>query len=794
MKPAQRLVHCFSGAGVLLLLLLMLLVLAAPAFAGPPDATLDLSELRTELESGPLSGHLKTAMAGYTVEEIPLTVHALIEDAWGSLILFEATGPQIDRIGGIALGMSGSPVYVDHEGVMKLIGAVSYGDSFTLGGMGLATPIEYMSDLQATYAPEPDFLAEPAAIAGSYELEEPVVTGQGPLSNVLIAPSAAAGERLEAADGVSIMAPLALVQIGGLRPQSFAYKALAATLEKTGLTVRPASGSGAWEGAPAPPLEAGSPCVAMFSTGTVWFGGAGTVTYVDGDTALLFGHPLWWVGPTQAALHAGYVSAVWPSSWTPYKLIAPRDEKGTVVEDRYWGVVARLGQEPDMAPVTTHALYPDEGIEVTDRSSVSRWLLTQPYYFQAATYVTMYALTAANDIEYYPGSAETTTRIEVSDETGSYTVERDNLWDTPDDVAIEASMDVHSLLQALANDEDGVLRPRIESIDLDATISPQRRSARIAGVLLPKGLMTGDNQIVVQYYRYGSSVIQQIEGTLTLPKGVSSSGVIWVTPASWSGWYWDEWYWDDWDEYDFDGSPPQTLAELVDELNASPPNSDLHVTFEPDYCADDSCALISARLATSHVFNNEFGGETARIYVAADRTTVPFAGGVTLSGMVAAGEGEIKLDILRLDAGRTEETFVKTITVYSRGGGVRFSTKVGDLRRNTKLIVRSHPTANYLPGNGAVSVKVRAAVSLSATLLADGARMTVKVKPAAAVGTVLLEKYKDGRWVVIRSVPRAADQVVTFRVGSGTHVLRARFVKGDICANGVSPTLTVKAN
>jgi len=780
MNRARRLVSSAGRGVTVLIVLITLLALAGPASAAPPDPTLGLDGLRSRLEGGSMSGYLKTTMSGYTVEEIPVTVHALIEDAWGSLILFEATGPQIERIGGIALGMSGSPVYVDDDGAMKLVGAASYGDSFTLGGMGLATPIEYMTDLQATY------VKEPASIAGAYQLDEPVQTDEGRLSSVVIAPSVEAGERLEASASQSIMAPLALVQIGGLRPQSRAYQALAARLEKNGLTVRPASGTGTWDGPPAPPLEAGSPCVAMYSTGTVWFGGAGTVTYVDGDTALMFGHPLWWTGPTEAALHAGYVSAVWPSLAAPYKLIAPRDEKGTVTQDRYWGVVARLDQEPDMVPVTTRALYPGEGIEVSDRSSVSQWLLTEPYYFEAAPLVTMYALTAANDIEYYPGSAETTTRVVVSDETGSYTMERANLWDTEDDVAWEASYDVYSLLAALAYEEDGVLAPRVESIELDATISPERRSARIAGVVLPKGLVTGDNPVVVKYYRHGSSALAEVEGTLTLPKGVTRDGSLYVMPASWGGYYDDDYYWGE----VFTAAPPRTLAELVDEVNSSPPNSDLLVVFEPEY-ADEPVA-VEARIATPCVFGNEFYGEIARLVLQADRTTVPFRGAVQLSGAVLGVEGEVKLDILRLDAGRTEETFVRTISARASRGTALFSTTVSDLRRNTKLIVRTHPTAEYLTAARAVNVKVRAKVGLSARRLADGARLTVAVAPAAANGSVSLQKLIGGRWVTLATKPRLAGESLTFKVGRGTHVLRARFFDGDICAPGVSPSVTLR--
>jgi hypothetical protein len=792
--------HVRRAAGqvcLVLLLLLTVLTLAAPASAAPPGETLSLAELRVLLESGPLNGHMKTTLSGYTVSEVPVTVHALVEDSWGSFILFEASGPAIERIGGIALGMSGSPVYVDDGGVTKLTGAVSYGSSFTLGGMGLATPIEYMADLQATYVPElvgstpAAATAQPASPAGTYELDEAVKTEAGTLSKVTIAASAAAAETLGVSAETAVMTPLAVLEIGGLLPQSDAYKDLAALLGTTGLVVRPASGTGTWEGPPAPPLQPGSPCCAMYSTGTVWYGAAGTTTYVDGDTVLMFGHPLWWVGATEAALHAGYVSAIWPSLYFPQSLIAPRDEKGTVVQDRYWGVIARLGQEPDMVPVTTHAVYPDAGIDVTDHSSVSQWMLSTPEYSSAGAMVTMYALTAANDTWSYVGSAETLTTIAVSDDTGSYVVERDNLWDSEWDVASEASWDVYALLGALSEDDDGVLQPHIDSITLDATISPLRRTARIAAVVLPKGLLAGDNPVVIRYYRYGSSELQELQGTLTLPTGVSRTGVLVVTPGAWSGWYDD--CCDDWDYwYDVDSSPPQTLAELVEELNDHSPNSDLLVQFRPDYSTVEEYEPIQTRLNTDYVFSNDYYGRTARVSVSADRTVVPFGGGVTLKGYVYAGEGAIKVEILRRDAGRTEEILVKTFTLSSDGYRVPFTTKVGDLRRNTRLVVRAHPSNDMLTANGVVGVKVRAAVSLNAEVLATSARLTVKVKPAVATGTVLLEKYVDGRWVVLRSAPRAADQVVTFRVYRGTHVLRARFINGDICANGTSPTLTVK--
>lgn len=776
-------VRVFGKTGFLLAVFLVLLALSPAAFAGPPDPTLSLDELRTRLESGtPVVGHMKTTMKGYAVEEIPLTVEGLVEDAWGTLILFEATGEAIERIGGIALGMSGSPVYVDDDGVFKLVGAVSYGDSFTLGGMGMATPIEYMSAIQDTHVS----IGKPKV--GTYRLAQPLATENGRVSSVVIARNAKAAARVDAAVGQTVMAPLALMEIGGLRPQSRAFKKLAAQLERSGLNVRAANGSGAWTGDPAPPLVAGSPCVAMYSTGSVWFGGAGTVTYVDGDTALMFGHPAWWVGPTEASLNAGYVSGVWPSALAPYKMIAPRDAKGAVTQDRYWGLLGRIGQQPDMFPVRTHAVYPEEGREASDSSSASQWFVTQPWYYDIPSYLTMSALTAANDVEYYAGSAETTTTVHVSDETGSYTIERDNLWDTGDDVAWEAAWDVDTIMAALTSNPDGVLHPRVESVDLEASISPTRRSARFADVVLPSGLRTGDNPIIVKCYPYGSSAVEEISGTLTLPKGMSTSGWISIVPGSWGSWY------DDFD-YEYEGpadlDPPKTLAEVVDELNSSVANNDLLVAFEPRGARGPS-DVAEARISTPYVFRGEFFRSTARVTVRASRSTVPFEGSVSLAGFVLGVQDNVKLDIFRRDAGKTGETYVKTVTAFADGGQAFFRTTVGGLKRTTSIVARTHATSAYLPGSDSARVKVRARVALHVTKSATRARVSARVRPSAAVGKIRLERRVGGRWVVRNTKKRAAEKSVVFSLGRGTHKVRFRFFNGDICASGLSKTITVR--
>ena len=522
----------------LLLALMLLLALAASASAAPPEPTMDLEQLAAALESGPLSGHLLTTMSGTAPEEIPVQVESLVDYSWGSLILFEATGPQIDKIGGIAAGMSGSPIYVDDAGVDKLIGALSYGDWFTLGGMGLATPIQYMAAIEENYpvGALASLVAPRPPAAGTYALDEPVKTSEGVVSSVVVARSAKAAAKVEATSGQTVMAPLGILEIGGARPGSKAFERIAAKFAKTGLLVKAASGSGEWTGAPTPALEAGSPCAILFSQGAVWVGAAGTVTYVNDDAAMLFGHPFEQLGAIDAVLTGGDVQGVWASSNTPYKLIAPRDVKGTCVQDRNWGVEAHLGQTPDVFPVTTTANLVDRSLSVHDESGVSEWLVTSGTFATLPGSIVGEVVYQALDQYSFPGSAVTTTTVVVSDSTGTYTVEHDNLWTSSYDVSYQTGRDASSALMQLVADPDGVLQPRIESVDVVTDVSATQRSARIAGVTLPDGISVGDNRVRIDYYRYGSATLQTVEGTLTIPKGMSLYGRLTVTPASWDQW------------------------------------------------------------------------------------------------------------------------------------------------------------------------------------------------------------------------------------------------------------------
>src|SRR5207244_3500392 len=84
----------------------------------------------------------KSVILGTAISEFQVTILGVLRNAGpaGDLVLFRASGPAIQASGGLASGMSGSPIYLGG----KLAGAFSYSFQFADPMVGLFTPIEDM--------------------------------------------------------------------------------------------------------------------------------------------------------------------------------------------------------------------------------------------------------------------------------------------------------------------------------------------------------------------------------------------------------------------------------------------------------------------------------------------------------------------------------------------------------------------------------------------------------------------------------------------------------------------------
>ncbi len=250
------------------------------------------------------------------------------------MILVRLTNPEIDRVGGIWAGMSGSPVYAADG---RLIGAVSYGLATGPSTVAGVTPA---ADMQA-------LLGDGAAL------------GRAKAGKVRI--PAAAKERLvksgaltaTQADGGLSRLPLP-VAISGMA-NSARLATAAKHLPMKGVQVYRA---GAAPAAAVTPADAeifpGGNLAASLSYGDFSAVGVGTVTMVCDQDVVGFGHPFNWSGNASLTLHGADALYIQEDpTLAPFKVANPTGPVGVIDQDRFAGIKGSVGTPPDATAVTS---------------------------------------------------------------------------------------------------------------------------------------------------------------------------------------------------------------------------------------------------------------------------------------------------------------------------------------------------------------------------------------------------------------------------------------------------------
>jgi hypothetical protein len=98
-------------------------------------------------------------------------------------------------------------------------------------------------------------------------------------------------------------------------------------------------------------LRAGEAVGVQLITGDLNLAATGTVTYVDGNRVLAFGHPMYNLGPVEYALTRARVITVLPSFNVSQKWAVAEGIVGRVVQDRANGIFGELGRPPRLIPV-----------------------------------------------------------------------------------------------------------------------------------------------------------------------------------------------------------------------------------------------------------------------------------------------------------------------------------------------------------------------------------------------------------------------------------------------------------
>jgi len=782
---------------------------AAAAPAAPPEPTLTVAQLQALLDASPggtLEGYFKTVLKGSDIVAIPVTVRSTVPYSIpeGSLILFQAKGPAIEEIGGIAQGMSGSPLYVVAQGGDKLVGAVSYIDIFTRGYLALATPVEYMAAMEDTFLPNPVPIALP----------RPLKIDGVTLSHVVVARSGREARAFPKAAGTAVMAPLATVGIFGLPPQSFAYKHLAAAFEKRGCDVAP-YGTHVSGSAPTfvTPLVGGAGVGAFLSRGDVLLGGQGTVTWNDGDRVVMWGHPFFGAGDVELYMTNAVVNGVWSSNYIPYKLMTPGSVRGSVLQDRGTGLAGRIGDMPLETSVTGSVELQPQGVVGREISYMPRSLINGDWAFLAADILSA-AGYKASDNAAAPGSAVTTTTIVVSDGVAPpYTVVRTNTWDDPFDVLYALNADAATMLGMLVADPDGTAPASILSVDMKASAGPARTSARIAGARFPNGLKAGaTNKVEVMLYAFGQQTPLTAVGELVLPAGAATSGTLSVYPAAVGpgpgpG---------DLPQGDGGGGRSrgstddrQTVAQRVAAVSALPTNDQLVVMFTPDLGPEtpasgsvvDPTTPVQTTLTVSGSYvTGSIQRRTGQLRLRVRPASVPYKGAFVVNGALAETAGETTVDLYRVSAGTGEKVKVATVVAAPDGrGGAAFSQRLDGWTGNARLVAEWGGDAVALGTTARATVVVRQSVALRAgrtsVPVGSAVTFTAGVLPGKPGQPVVFERRVGGAWTMLKAVKLGADRTadLIWKPPLGASILRARVAATASNGAGRSARVTITA-
>jgi hypothetical protein len=407
--------------GVFLAAIFCLLVSGGVFAAAPDIITTD------ELRAG-MRGFGKTVVSGALIETFDAEVIGVMKNAGstgGDLILVRVSGGAIEKSGGIAQGMSGSPVFFDG----RLAGAVAFGWPLSDSTVGMLTPIGEMlkiSENMRQDLAERQKRKEEKALrqkeedelhleqlkkeaAARVEEEKKKAETLKDLNRVSDRESVlsdtdkedktaqeASGEsesransenKKGAAESKSARPAVGwpLPKGTALMASGFSEQGLAILRE--GLKDCDIVPYNAGQSPPQDfdaPLEPGSAVSIELVRGDISLGALGTVTWVDGDEVLAFGHPFARLGKVNYFLSNAWTFTTISSINSPFKVGAPGKLLGAVLQDRGSGIAGKIDLYPDVLPVLVTVNDGRRGINKTYSMHIAYNELFASYLTQAA--------------------------------------------------------------------------------------------------------------------------------------------------------------------------------------------------------------------------------------------------------------------------------------------------------------------------------------------------------------------------------------------------------------------------
>jgi len=334
--------------------------LALPAAAAPGKTAGPKTIAPADLRAG-MKGYGLTVVRGTAIERFNIEIIGVLQNAMPQqdMVLVRCSGLNLEH-SGIVAGMSGSPVFVSdaHEGDL-LVGALSYGFPFNKDPVAGVTPIANMwPELERKLVPVP--------------VNQRIVPAP--------TPTAAAVHLPTGTEMLPVAVPLVLA---GFDPQ--VAESMREPLREMGFPLVQLATGGTTRTTPTPRFEPGSAISLTLARGDIAMTGIGTVTWVDGDRFIAFGHPFKGLGQVHLPVGGADIQWILSSQSSSFKMGSALADSGVLDQDRQSAIAGRMNARATMVPIRVAVTNRDRkdshtwNVEVTD----------QPLFFPMAAAMVM---------------------------------------------------------------------------------------------------------------------------------------------------------------------------------------------------------------------------------------------------------------------------------------------------------------------------------------------------------------------------------------------------------------------
>ena len=427
----------------------------------------------SEIKPG-MKGTGKTVFYGTQIETFQVDIIDIVKGEGGitKFVLANLSGDKIKEGGGISEGMSGSPVYIDG----RLIGAVSYTWEMSEHNICLITPIQEMLKIfdlpyNSNQTTSQEYKINDSLYFVGENTSKIIVKNTMENNNI---------QELAGREEIIFYPIISPVIISGIRGRSF--ERLSSSLKKFNL--KPIQGVSVIEKinlqdvgeTPSNKIEAGSAIGIQLTRGDVNIISIGTVTYREGDKVLALGHPFLRKGEVSFFLSAVYIYYSLPNMVMPFKLGAPLNLVGKIVQDREAGILAILNSYPRIIPLKIQVTNIDSGLSFqTGVQLINDYDLLEPL----VSNIIVQAIDNALD-RIGVGTAQV--EIEIKGEREGQELFRKNMYYSSDDIAIRAITEIPEIIDLIVNNYFEIVN--LTEINIDIKIDNKKKIGRIEEIVL----------------------------------------------------------------------------------------------------------------------------------------------------------------------------------------------------------------------------------------------------------------------------------------------------------------------